>query len=305
MPDGRRVLVTGVANAFGVRIAARLRTAPGVDRVIGLDTRTPPPEVASDITFLEADLRSPDLPKLLQAAGVDAIVHNDIVQFPEPGRSLRQAHDVNVMGTLQLMTAAAALPGLRSIAVRGSAIIYGSGPGAPAFFTEDIASRDPLRSRWQRDVAELEGLVGTFARRNPAVTCTMLRMQPVVGADLDSPIRSYVRSFPVPTYLGFDPRIQVLDLDDGVDALVRAVVHPVDGAVNVAADGVVSLQRLLRRLGRFSVPVPAPLFTRVSGSDRDVARYLKYGRGVDTRRMKEDLEFFPRRTTLEAIEAAL
>lgn len=301
----RRVLVTGVANAFGVRVASRLRDVPGVEQVIGIDTRTPPPEVASSITFIDADLRSPDLPRLLKAAAPDAVVHNDIVQFPEPGRSLRQAHDVNVIGTLQLMTAAAQLEDLKAIVVRGSAIIYGSEPGAPAFFTEDITARGPLRTRWQRDVAELESLVSTFSRRHAGVPCTMLRMQPVIGRDLDTPIRQYVRRFPIPTYLGYDPRIQVLDADDAVDALVHAVQHPVDGPVNVAADGVVSLQRVLRRAGRPSLPLPAPLFERVSGVNKDVARYLKYGRGVDTTRMREELGFRPRHTTLEALEAAI
>ena len=303
MPPARRVLVTGVANAYGVRLAERLLAEPWVDRVVGVDTRTPPSALAERITFVRADLRAPDLPALLQAAEVDAIVHNDVVQFPEPGRSLRQAHDVNVIGTLQLLAAAATLKDLRSIAVRGSAVIYGAEPGAPAFFTEEITTRTPLRTRWQRDVAELESLVQTFRRRHADVACTMLRMQPVVGRDLDTPIRRYVRRPVIPTYLGFDPRIQVLDVDDAIGALARAVQEPVDGAVNVAADGVVSLQRVLRRLRRPSVPIPAPLFERVTGLGADIARYLKYGRGLDTTRQREELGFHPRRTTIEAIEA--
>lgn len=301
----RRVLVTGVANAYGVRLAERLLADPTVEEVVGVDTRTPPPAVLDRITFVRSDLRSPELPGLLGGSGVDTIVHNDVVQFSEPGRSVRQAHDVNVIGTLQLLAAAAALEDLRTLVVRGSAVIYGSEPGAPAFFTEDITARAPLRTRWQRDVAELESLVGTFARRHGGVTCTMLRMQPVIGAFLDSPIRRYVRRSVVPTYLGFDPRIQVLDGEDAVGALVHAARHPVDGPVNVAAEGVVSLQRLLRRIGRPSVPLPAPLFERLTGLGSDIGRYLKHGRGVDTTRMREELGFTPHRSTIEAIEGAL
>jgi UDP-glucose 4-epimerase len=41
--------------------------------------------------------------------------------------------------------------------------------------------------------------------------------------------------------LGYDPRVQLLDAEDAIGALRRAVLDPVRGAVNVAGDGVVSL----------------------------------------------------------------
>src|SRR5205814_1912206 len=86
--------------------------------------------------------------RLVRASAVDAIVHTDIPQFPEPGRAARQLHDVTVMGTLQLLAAAGDLPTLRTLVVRGSASIYGSEPAAPAFFTEDMAG--PATGRGQR-----------------------------------------------------------------------------------------------------------------------------------------------------------
>ena len=247
---GRRVLITGVANAFGARLARRLADDAGVERVVGVDTRAVDPDLAERIDVVQADLRSPDLPPAVRAAAVDTVVHNDIVQFPEPGRPRATLHDVNVIGTLQLLTMCDGLPTLRAIVVRGSASIYGSEPGAPAFFTEEDADRFPLRTRFQRDVGELERLVGAFARRHPAVTCTVLRLQPVVGRDLDTPVNRLVRAPVVPTVLGYDPRVQLLDADDAIGALRRAVLHPVRGAVNVAADGVVSLSRALRHAHR-------------------------------------------------------
>ena len=70
------------------------------------------------------------------------------------------------------------LPTLRAIVVRGSASIYGSEPGAPAFFTEEDADRFPLRTRFQRDIGELERLVGRLRpppprrRRAPCCGCS-------------------------------------------------------------------------------------------------------------------------------------
>jgi UDP-glucose 4-epimerase len=309
----RRVLITGVSGPLGARLATELAADPGVEHVVGIDTRRPPGALADRISYVEADLRRGELAPILAVAAPDVVIHHDIVQFPEPGRSVRTLHDLNVVGTLQLLAACGELPGLRALVVRGSASIYGSAPDAPAFFTEDLARSATLHTRFQRDVAELERLVEAFARRHPAVVCTVLRLQPVIGARVDTPIMRLFRSPVVPTFLGFDPRLQFLLDDDAIGAVVAAVRTPVRGPVNVAGDGTVSLARTLRRLGKRALPIAAPLYAptvaalartgAVPPLNDDVVRYLRNGRGVDTTRMRDDLRFVPSHTTAEAIDA--
>jgi UDP-glucose 4-epimerase len=309
----RRVLLTGVSGPLGARVAARLAADPDVEHVVGIDTRRPPGALAERITFVEADLRRGELASILKVAAPHVVVHHDIVQFPEPGRSARKLHDLNVIGTLQLLAACSELPGLRALVVRGSASIYGSQPDAPAFFTEDLARSATLRTRFQRDVGELERLVEAFARRHPAVTCTVLRLQPVIGASVDTPIMQLFRSAVVPTFLGYDPRLQFVLDEDAVGAVAAAVAVHVPGAVNIAGDGTVSLARTLRRLRKRSLPIAAPAYGAAVAAlaragvlpplDDDVVRYLRNGRGVDTTRMRRDLRFVPTHTTAEAIDA--
>jgi UDP-glucose 4-epimerase len=307
----RRVLITGAANRLGTVLAEELLADPQTELVVGLDTRTP--RLAADERFvhLEADLRSPDLGRRLAPHRIDALVHNDLLQFPEPGRSARTLHDTNVVGTLQLLAAAETQPELRTVVVRSTAAIYGSEPSAPAFFTEDMADRFPLRTRWQRDSAESEKLAAAFARRRPEVTCTILRFQPILGRTLDTPIMRLVSSPVIPTWMGFDPMVQVIHGDDAVEALVVALRNPVRGAVNVAAADRVSLSRVLRRLGRTAVPLVPGAYGLVLGiaarlglprMDEDTARFLRYGRGVDTTRMREELRFTPALSSVGAIE---
>ena len=314
---GARILVTGVANVQGALVAEALAAGPGVDRVIGLDTRPPAPALASVIDHVDADVRVQDLGRRLRPHRITQIVHNDIHQFAEPGRAGRHLHDINVVGTLTLLTAAASLPELEAIVVRGSAAIYGAEPAAPAFWREDDlppgADREKLRTRFQRDVAEVEQLVAVFARRHPDVACTTLRMQPVVGGELDTPITRLIRAPLVPTYLGFDPRVQVLHLEDATRVLVRATEARVRGTVNAGAPGPVSLSRALRSIGRRSVPIAGPLYGTVVGLGArvgglptlsvDTARYLHYGRAVDLTRQEHELGVIPARDTLEALRA--
>ena len=54
----------------------------------------------------------------------------------------------------------------------------------------------PLRTRFQRDVGEIEMLFAAYSGRHPGVTCTMLRYQPSIGPRLDSQVTRYL-SLPV------------------------------------------------------------------------------------------------------------
>ena len=74
----------------------------------------------------------------------------------------------------------------------------------------------------------------------------MLRYQPAIGPSLATQVTRYLSQPACPTYLGFDPRIQLVHEDDALDALVAAIRRPVRGAVNVAASGTIGLARMIR-----------------------------------------------------------
>ena len=306
---GRRVLITGIASYLGTELARILEEDPGVEYVAGLDTRRP--RVPLERTeLIDLDIRDPALLARIPPTRVDTVVHNQIVRRPGPGMPARRAHDVNVIGSLQLLAACERTPTLTAIVVRGSAGIYGAEPAAPQFFTEGMARLYPLRTRFQRDVAEIENLFGTFARRHEDVICTMLRYQPSIGPAGSTQIPQYLSLPVVPTYLGFDPRIQLVHERDALDALAAAVRRPVRGPVNVAAEGTIGLTRMVRLAGRPTLPIPSPLFAGATGAARrvglpeftpDFQRLLRYGRGVDTRRLTEEVGCTPRHSTVDAV----
>ena len=307
---GRRVLVTGVSSYLGTEIARSLVADPAIEEVVGLDER-PPRERLRDVEFIEADIRGGDLGELLPRAGVDTVIHNKIVRRPGPRLSPRAAHEINVIGTLELLAACERAASVGAIVIRGSAGIYGSEPDAPQFFNEELARLYPLRTRFQRDVGEIENLFDAFARRNPEVVCTMLRYQPSIGPSLNTQITQYLSPPLVPTPVGFDPRIQLVHEHDAVAATLAAVRNPVRGAVNVAGPGTIGLGRLVRRAGRSALPVPAVLFDTATTAARrfggpdvspDLRRLLRYGRAVDTTRLTDEIGFSPRFSTSEAVE---
>ncbi len=184
-------MIAGVSSHWGSELARALERDPGVSYLAGVDTS--PPKTDLDRTeFIEADIRNPVISRILPGLEPDVVVHCGILWYPEPGKPARALHDINVIGTLQLLAACEKCDGLEAVVARGSAAIYGSEGAAPSFYTEEMARRYPLKTRFQRDIGELESYFDNFARRHPQVTCTMLRFQPEIGPGLDQPLVRYL-----------------------------------------------------------------------------------------------------------------
>lgn len=294
------MVIAGVATRWGSELARALERTPGVGEIIGIDT-SPPAIDLGRTEFLEADIRNPVISRILPGLEPDVVVHCGVIWYPEAGRPSRALHDINVIGTLQLLAACDKTESLSALVVRGSAAIYGSAPGAPSFLTEEMAKRFPLKTRFQRDIGELEGYFDNFGRRHPEVTCCMLRFQYELGPGLDNPLARYLSLPVVPTQMGFDPRLQPLHAEDATGALTAATLNPVRGAVNVAPDGSISLSRLLRLSGKPTVGVPpvisSLLLKRLGGVlgsadlSQDGELLMRYGRGCDNTRLRDEVGY--------------
>ncbi len=306
----RRVVITGISDHWGTELARRLERDPTIESIVGIDTQ-PPAAQLERTEFIEADLRSPVLARLLPSTEADTIVHCGILWYPAPGKPARALHDINVIGSLQLLAACERTESLERLVVRGSAAIYGCEGASPLLFSEEMARKLPLRTRFQRDIGELENYFDNFARRRPQVTCCILRYQPELGAELSTPLARYLSLPAVPVQLGFDPRIQLIHSEDATGALLAAIAKPVSGAVNVAPSGAISLSRLLRLCGRPIVPIPPPLagtvFPRLGRrfgageTYNDGMRLLRFGRGLDNRRLREEIGFTPVYDAVEVV----
>jgi UDP-glucose 4-epimerase len=304
---GRVVLVTGVSRELGGDVARRLAADPGVDRVIGVDA-VPPRGDLSPVRFVRADIRNPVIAKVIAGEDVDTVVHTSVAPTLAGAASTKEH---NVIGTMQLLAACQRAPGVERLVVKSSAEVYGSTNRDPAMFTEDMPSRRTPGRGFAKDVSEVEGYVRGFARRRPDVTVTMVRNANTIGPAVQSPMTDYFRLPAVPKPLGFDARLQLLHYDDLLACLHHAALSGIAGTFNVAGDGVMMLSQAIRRLGRPTVPMPAfaisslgrslrPTGLTPAGFSPEQVRFLTFGRGLDTTRMREVLGFEPSYTTEQA-----
>jgi UDP-glucose 4-epimerase len=304
----RVVLVTGVARQLGARLANVLAADPGIHRVVGVDLIQPPYDIGA-ADFVQTDIRRHDVSVLLDRVAPDTVVHMNVLATPLDVGGRVPQKEINVIGTMQLLGACQKSSKLTSLVVKSSATVYGSSPRDPAFFTEDMAARSVPRSGYAKDSLEVEGYVRGFARRRPDVDVCMLRFANFMGPTVNTPMTAYFQLPIVPTILGYDPRLQFVQEDDGIDALRRASVERWRGTYNIAGDGVLLLSQAIRRSGRLQVGVPrfaaglfGDVFRRFHVVDfsPEQLRLLTYGRGVDTARVRAERSFVPQYTTEEA-----
>jgi UDP-glucose 4-epimerase len=302
------VLVTGVSRYLGGRFARLLSATPGIARVIGVDVVPPPHEIGT-AEFVRADIRNPMIAKVIAREEVDTVVHMNVIATPLSAGGRVSMKEINVIGTMQLLAACQKAPSLRRLVVKSTAAVYGSSPRDPVMFTEDMGAKMLPKAGWGKDSVEVEGYVRGFARRRPDVDVAVLRLANFIGPGVRTALTDYFELPVIPTVLGFDPRLQFVHEDDGLHALQLATVGDVSGVVNVAGDGVVTVRQAVGMTGHPTVPVPGPMVTAVAQAVRragradfpdDQIRFLSYGRGLDTTRMREDLRLEPAYGSREA-----
>ncbi|MCP2261712.1 UDP-glucose 4-epimerase [Streptoalloteichus tenebrarius] len=308
----RIVLVTGVSRFLGGHLAARLAADPAIDRVLGVDTVPPPPDLARRMgraEFVRADIRNPLIAKVVARAEVDTVVHASVTANPDGARSATK--EMNVIGTMQLLAACQKSTRVRRLVVKSTAAVYGSSPRDPALFTEDMTPHELPPSGYARDAAEVEDYVRAFGRRREDVLVTTLRFADVVGPRIDTVLTRYFALPLVPTVLGHDPRVQLLHSEDALAVLERAARHDLPGVFNVAGDGVLTLSQAIRRAGRAPLPLPSAAIdpigrlargARLADFSPERLRLLNLGRVLDTTRLREEFGFAPRWTTRRAFD---
>ena len=312
--SSRRILITGVSTYWGGRLAQALEREPGVDAIIGVSPDDPicPLERTE---FVRVGLQHALLRRIVEAAEIDTVVDTRLVvdSLTAPARV---AHEANAIGTMNILASCGGPKSpVRKVVFKSSAHYYGCERDDPAYFTEAMRRPHPPRTRLESDILEAEKAVEGFSRRNPDTTVTVLRFCNALGPDMRTSHTQLLSLPAIPSILGFDPRYQFIHEDDLVDILRFAVENDLPGIYNAAADGVLALSEVASLLGRLPAPILPPWGTSLAAAalkpvgvrvPDEVLNQLRYGRGLDNRKLKGmgyAYAFTTRETVLKHAEA--
>jgi UDP-glucose 4-epimerase len=284
-----RVLVTGLGTFWGSRLAQQLEALDEVEEIVGLDT-TEPRLPLERTEFVRADSNYSILDRIVQATQVDTVLHTHLIT-DSTTLSGRALHEINVIGTMNLLAAAGAAGSpVRKVIVKSSTLVYGSNYQDPYFFRESMERTRPPRTRVERSLLAAADFVRDFAIDNPHVSVTKLRFTNVLGDEISTPLSKALRLPVVPEVFGFDPRLQFTHEADVTGALVYATTQEVPGLYNVAGDGSMPWSEVCAIVGKRRAALPPLLtnwaaeplrFLRIVDLPPEVLSLLRYGRAVD------------------------
>jgi UDP-glucose 4-epimerase len=306
---GRRVLITGLATFWGGLVAQRLERDPSVDVIIGLDAIEPTVELERT-EFVRTDENYSILARIVRAARIDTIVHTFLVVDSTQMRP-RTMHEINVIGTMNLFAAASAAGStVRDVVVKSSGFVYGAAKQDPVWFAEETPRSHSPRTRVEQSLEAVEGYVRDFAEDNPHVNVTLLRFSNVLGPDIETPFTRALQLPLVPSIFGFDPRVQFVHEDDVVRSILFVLDRHLPGIYNVAGDGLLPWSEVAKLCGKRTMPLPPvgtslgllPLRRIGVPIPDELVDLLRYGRGMDNRRLKR-AGFHYKYTSAGAVEA--
>lgn len=308
----RVVAVTGAFGALGRRLLPLLEADPEIDRVVALDVR--PPSIGANVdpaAFFAAhgklsahtlDLAEAgadrELSEVLTVERAGALIH--LALLSSPTHALEMAHEVETIGTLHVLHAAAAAR-VGYVLSLSSAMCYGARADNPAWITEEQPLRPPP-SRSLRDKADADRQVLRFGEEHPGSTVAVARVGAVLGSAGD---HFWTRLFGrrlVPAALGYDPLMQMMLADDVAGALHALLRARARGPFNVVGRGVLPLSHVLSRLGRVPLYVPAGIGRSLLGAlwtaqlsdiPRHFLDYLRWSWVCEGERLRRETGFAP------------
>lgn len=316
------VVVTGASGNVGTALRAALSHRGEIDRIVGLARRIPQPEHRGSVEWVAADVALDDLGSVMR--GADAVVHL-AWQF-QPTRNRRETWRTNVLGSMRVFDAA------HRVGV--GAVVHASSVGAYSPF--DPASPDqPVDETWPTHAVPdaaygtqksyLERVLDAFESASPDVRVVRVRSAFVFQAPAAPQQRRifagpfvpgrFVASgrlpvLPVPRGL----RFQTVHAEDLADAYAAAVLRPVRGAFNIAAEPVVGVADLGRLLDARPVEVPrgvargalaAAFHARLAPAEPGLLGLFCSLPVMDTARARAVLDWSPTRSSFDALEAFL
>ncbi|HEU5149186.1 MAG TPA: NAD-dependent epimerase/dehydratase family protein [Iamia sp.] len=300
-----RVLLTGMGGELGTRVTNLLEADEQVEAIVGVDI-DPPRGRIPEARFHRVDPRDrARTVAVVRDLEPTAVVHLGVYE-PSARVPARTAATLSEASALVALGAAAQCVSLDRIVVRSGIEVYGRPRGGPQRPDETVHPRPT--TPWGRTLARVEE-VAAQAAVAADVPVTILRLAPVVGPHIPSPLGRYLRLPAVPVSAVADPPFSLLHQEDAAAAVVRALHAGVDGTVNVVGPGAVTPFQAVRLGGRIPIPtlglgwLAARAGCELVGAPlpAHVIELLTRGRGADGARGAEVLGRAPVRSTVDVV----
>lgn len=295
-----RLLVLGVGSELGSLATAFMEQHHEFADIVGIDVHPPRRRLRrTEFIRVEHAARA-ELVRCIVAHRPDVLVHMGVWE-PHARVGTAEARVATGNYASAVCEALTHLRDLRRLVIRSGIEVYGAHPA----IAPDEHSPVAPSSTYGHMLHELEAMLHESAPTS--ATVTTLRLAPVIGAHVPSPLGRLLRLPVVPIDPFSRARFQVVADDDAARAVAHAALLGHHGVVNVVAEQPTTVLAALRRGRRAMVPVLprtwriATTLTTLAGAPLPdhVTELLQHGRLATT--TVHDVEYRPTHSTPDVL----
>jgi UDP-glucose 4-epimerase len=248
-----KIAFTGSSSYLAGVLLPMLEAEPAVEEIIGLDLK-PREEKFKKLRWVKRDIRDAEIEKDMQ--GCDVLVH--LAYIVMPLRKTETALEINIEGSKNVFQAAAKA-GIKKIVYTSSCAAYGAWPDNPALIKEDQPLRGMPNFYYSWSKAKVEEFLNGFEKDHPQMVITRLRPPIFLGPSINNMMRDALDAPLGVRLMDREAKGQFAWDEDIAQALFLAIKNDFHGAFNVAGDGYLTDEEMMKMMGKLSVPIPFKL----------------------------------------------
>lgn len=252
--SGQRVLVSGMGSELGSLVAVKLEAQSWVGELVGIDVDPPRRRLNKAQFHMLAPSQRERIVDVVTAFNPHVLI-NISVWEPDARAGLRDARAFTSDAALAILGAAAECPALEAIVFRSGIEVYGRHRGTPTRPNES-APLSPT-SEFGKMLTELEQQSNALAATKQLALGT-LRLAPVLGKHVPSPLGRLLRQPIVPYSVLADSPFTVVQDGDAANAFVAAAAQRLNEPLNIVASGAITTLQALLRGRRIPLPLIGP-----------------------------------------------
>lgn len=245
------IFITGVSGYFGSKLVALFDQKDELGSIAGIDVKAPS-YTSRKLEFIQHDVRD-DMYPILSKRGIDCAIHTAYILPPIHNKTLME--DININGTKNFLDSCTGA-GVDQLLCCSSTAAYGFRKDNPSLLTENSPLRGNDDFTYSKNKKELEFIYKEFKETHPDACLTIIRPCFVVGPGFDNPLARHLKRKIVPLPRDTAP-FQFIHEDDLVEIIYQLLSKRKEGAYNLAADGTMTFDEMLRILGNRPLKLPA------------------------------------------------
>ncbi len=295
-----------MGGELGSLVAAQLEAEPWVGALVGIDIDPPRRRLRKAEFHLLQPSQRERIVDVVTKFNPHVLINLSVWE-PDARAGLAHARQFTADATTAIVGAAAECPALESMVVRSGIEVYGRERGTPTRPTENA----PLHptTEYGRMLANIEKSARDVGRR-VGIAVGKLRLAPVLGKHVPSPLGRLLRQPVVPFSMLADSPFAVVEDGDAARAFVAAAANRLDQPLNIVAPHAITVAQAIVRGKRVPLPLLGPEWaiarqiSHLLGAPipEHVVELMHRGRLADGAMAREVLGFEARRTTPEVVD---